>query len=170
VDRQGMRPRRVARPPFAPASPMRFPALGATWPGRGLGRILGLPTRQPESDGAVRSRLMRHPHPFQCVADRYRLADKSLEGAEMRRREFIAGLGAAAWPFAARAQQPDRMRRIGVLMGADENDPLRKSFVSAFTQGLADLGWTDRAQAGGNHVQSRHVPRISLYEGWHVRA
>ena len=38
------------------------------------------------------------------------------------RREFIAGLGATAWPVVARAQQPDRMRRIGVLMPLDEND------------------------------------------------
>jgi putative ABC transport system substrate-binding protein len=63
---------------------------------------------------------------------------------EIRRREFIAALGgAAAWPLAAHAQQGDRMRRIGVLMPGDENDPMRKSFVSAFTQALADLGWTD---------------------------
>jgi putative ABC transport system substrate-binding protein len=62
----------------------------------------------------------------------------------MRRREFIAGLGsAAAWPFAARAQQSDRLRRIGVLMGGDENDPVWKRRLSAFTQALADLGWTD---------------------------
>ena len=63
----------------------------------------------------------------------------------MRRREFIAGLGSAAvWQRAALAQQqPERMRRIGVLMGADENDPRLKSRVSAFTQALADLGWTD---------------------------
>ena len=60
----------------------------------------------------------------------------------MRRREFIAGLGAAAWPLAARAQQGERVRRIGVLMSSDENDPLMKSYVSALTQGLADLGWT----------------------------
>jgi putative ABC transport system substrate-binding protein len=60
----------------------------------------------------------------------------------MRRREFIAGLGAAAWPLAARAQG-DRVRRIGVLMPYDENDPEEKTFVSAFTQALADLGWTD---------------------------
>jgi putative ABC transport system substrate-binding protein len=62
----------------------------------------------------------------------------------LRRREFIAGLGgAAAWPLAARAQQPERIRRIGVLAGGDENDPVRRTLVSAFTQGLAHLGWTD---------------------------
>jgi len=63
----------------------------------------------------------------------------------MQRREFIAGLGsaAAAWPAVARAQQPDRMRRIGVLMGVGENDPEGKTYLSAFTQGLAALGWTD---------------------------
>src|SRR6516225_2511076 len=62
----------------------------------------------------------------------------------MRRRTFIAGLGgAAAWPLMARAQQGDRVRRIGVLMPNDENDPLAKTFVSAFTQALAGLGWTD---------------------------
>jgi len=62
----------------------------------------------------------------------------------MRRREFIAGLGgAAAWPVVARVQQGGRVRRIGVLMNGDENDPLQKARVSAFTQALADLGWTD---------------------------
>jgi putative tryptophan/tyrosine transport system substrate-binding protein len=62
----------------------------------------------------------------------------------VRRREFIAGLGsAAAWPLAARAQQGDRVRRIGVLMPGDENDPALKTYVSAFAPALADLGWTD---------------------------
>jgi putative ABC transport system substrate-binding protein len=62
----------------------------------------------------------------------------------MRRREFIAGLGStAAWPLAARAQQGDRVRRIGVLMPGDEIDIVWRTFVSAFTQALADLGWTD---------------------------
>jgi putative tryptophan/tyrosine transport system substrate-binding protein len=65
----------------------------------------------------------------------------------MKRRGFIAGLGsAAAWPLAAQAQQGDHMRRIGVLMPFDENDPAAKSRITAFTQALADLGWTD----GGN--------------------
>ena len=63
----------------------------------------------------------------------------------MIRREFITLLGsaAAAWPFAVRAQQGDRVRRIGVLMVGDENDPAAKTFVSAFIQSLAGLGWTD---------------------------
>jgi putative tryptophan/tyrosine transport system substrate-binding protein len=62
----------------------------------------------------------------------------------MKRREFIAGLGSAvAWPLTARAQQGERVRRIGVLMPGDENDPALKTYVSAFAQALADLGWTD---------------------------
>jgi putative ABC transport system substrate-binding protein len=62
----------------------------------------------------------------------------------MTRREFIAGLGGAvAWPVAARAQQGERVRRIGVLTWGDENDPRLKTYVSTFTQALAELGWTD---------------------------
>jgi putative tryptophan/tyrosine transport system substrate-binding protein len=64
---------------------------------------------------------------------------------QLNRRELILALGGAAagWPLAARAQQPGRIRRIGVLMGIAESDPTRQSFVSAFTQSLADLGWRD---------------------------
>jgi putative ABC transport system substrate-binding protein len=64
---------------------------------------------------------------------------------EIRRRGFVALLGgAAAWPLVARAQQGDRVRRIGLLIGGrDENDPTWKPAVSAFTQALADLGWSD---------------------------
>jgi putative ABC transport system substrate-binding protein len=62
----------------------------------------------------------------------------------MQRREFIVGLGSAtAWPLAARAQPAERMRRIGVLTGRDENDPLEKSNFSALRQALADLGWVE---------------------------
>jgi putative ABC transport system substrate-binding protein len=63
----------------------------------------------------------------------------------MRRREFITLLGGAAvaWPLAARAQQPDRVRRIGVLLPYAVGDPDAKSWVMAFRQQLDDLGWTD---------------------------
>jgi putative ABC transport system substrate-binding protein len=62
----------------------------------------------------------------------------------MRRRDFITLVGgAAAWPIAARAQQGERVRVIGVLMQSEENDPEGKRRHSAFTQALADLGWTD---------------------------
>jgi putative ABC transport system substrate-binding protein len=62
----------------------------------------------------------------------------------MNRRDFISLLGgAAAWPLAARAQQGDRVRRMGVLMPGDEYNPVFKSYLSAFIQGLTGLGWTD---------------------------
>ena len=62
----------------------------------------------------------------------------------MNRREFITLLGgAAAWPLAARAQQPERMRRIGVLMPSAADDPEFQARMTAFVQGLAQLGWLD---------------------------
>ena len=63
----------------------------------------------------------------------------------MRRRDFITILGGAAVvsPLAARAQQGDAVRRIGVLMAGDEDDPEQKALLSAFTQALAGLGWVD---------------------------
>jgi putative ABC transport system substrate-binding protein len=65
-------------------------------------------------------------------------------GICLRRRDFIALLGGAAlWPLAASAQQRDRMRRIGVLMPYDETDSQGNRDYSAFTQALADLGWTE---------------------------
>ena len=60
----------------------------------------------------------------------------------MRRREFIAGLGgAAAWPLTARAQQPARMPRVGIITGTAEADPQIKSWVVGFMRGLEELGW-----------------------------
>jgi putative tryptophan/tyrosine transport system substrate-binding protein len=60
------------------------------------------------------------------------------------RREFVAGLGGAtlAWPLAARAQQPNQMRRIGALILYSENDPQSRRCVTAFQQGMEKLGWT----------------------------
>ena len=63
----------------------------------------------------------------------------------MKRREFITLLGGAvvALPRVARAQQPERMRRIGVLTGTAADDPEAQARQAAFVQGLAQLGWTD---------------------------
>ena len=63
----------------------------------------------------------------------------------MQRREFISLLGGVAVtrPLAAHAQQPERIRLIGVLMSVEENDPEGKAELSRFTQGLAESGWTD---------------------------
>jgi putative tryptophan/tyrosine transport system substrate-binding protein len=63
----------------------------------------------------------------------------------MRRREFITllGGGAAAWPLAARAQQPERVRRIGVLMAFAESDAEMQARVAVFRQGLRKLGWSE---------------------------
>ena len=68
----------------------------------------------------------------------------------MRRREFITLLGGAAvaLPFAARAQQPDRVRRVGVLMGYAEDDPETKVRLAAFRQRLEKRGWSE-----GHNVQ-----------------
>jgi putative ABC transport system substrate-binding protein len=61
----------------------------------------------------------------------------------IKRREFIAGLGSvAAWPMMARAQQPDRMRRIGVLLPAAADDSRYQTLVGAFRQALTSSGWT----------------------------
>ena len=61
----------------------------------------------------------------------------------MKRREFITLLtGAVAWPLAARAQQSERVRRIGVLMSARPDDPYQTTYLSAFMQGLQERGWT----------------------------
>src|SRR5262249_788099 len=65
-------------------------------------------------------------------------------GDRVKRREFITLLGGAAvaWPLAARAQQPERMRGVGVLMNLTADDPEASERVTAFAQGLQQLGWT----------------------------
>src|SRR5947209_20263141 len=63
----------------------------------------------------------------------------------MKRGELITLLGgaAAAWPLTTRAQQPERMRRIGVLMSLAADDSETSARLTAFVQGLQELGWTD---------------------------
>ena len=82
----------------------------------------------------------------------------------MQRREFIvlAG-GVAAWPLAARAQQPDRVRRIGMLIAVAESDPVGQRNAAIFRQSLQELGWPEgrrlsieRRWAGGDVDRSRN--------------
>ena len=91
------------------------------------------------------------------------------------RRELLVALGsaAAAWPLVARAQQPDRARRIGVLMGTAESDPDQKAMVSVFTRALEDLGWKEGANiridrrwaegdVAGLRTQASELARLGL--------
>jgi putative tryptophan/tyrosine transport system substrate-binding protein len=62
----------------------------------------------------------------------------------MRRREFISFLGGTAlWPLTVHAQQPERVRRIGVLMAHAESDPEFEAYLAAFREGLHKLGWSE---------------------------
>ena len=84
------------------------------------------------------------PEPIRCVV--------LSPGADMRRREFLSVLGGAAagWPLAARAQQDERVRRIGALAGGvAANDPDAQANIAVFLQALQQLGWID-----GRNVQS----------------
>src|SRR6266566_5085511 len=83
---------------------------------------------------------------------------------QLKRREFITLLGGAAvaWPLAARAQQPARMRRVGILLPAVADDSQFQTFVGAFLQALALLGWTigrnvriDTRWSGVNAAETR---------------
>src|SRR3954469_2394869 len=87
----------------------------------------------------------------------------------MRRRDFITLMGgAAAWPITARAQQGERMRRVGVLITLAADDPQSQRRMTAFVQGLQELGWTDgrnirietRWTAGDTDRMRRHAAEL----------
>jgi ABC-type uncharacterized transport system substrate-binding protein len=87
----------------------------------------------------------------------------------LRRRDFVALLGgAAAWPLAARAQQGERMRHIGVLMNLTADDAVDRARIGAFRQRLQQLGWAEdrnlrieyRWTAGGDEELSRHAAAL----------
>jgi putative ABC transport system substrate-binding protein len=89
------------------------------------------------------------------------------------RREFITLLGgaAAAWPLAARAQQPDRMRRSGMLMAYPEGDPEGKASVDSFRQQLAKLGWTHNIQievrwVSPGYAATREAAMAAFAKSW----
>jgi putative ABC transport system substrate-binding protein len=90
----------------------------------------------------------------------------------MRRREFITLLGGAAvaWPLPARAQQPERMRRIGVLMGLAEDDPETKARVAAFLRGLEKRGWSEgrNLQIDYRFAPAASVPTLTLVALWRL--
>jgi hypothetical protein len=95
----------------------------------------------------------------------------------MRRREFITLLGgaAAAWPLAARAQQTDRIRRIGVLMGYRDSDPEAQAWVGAFEDGLrrgtrSRYGDARRSLSRFSLNSSFHQTRLLRPRYWNRRA
>src|ERR1700688_4325690 len=83
----------------------------------------------------------------------------------MRRREFITllGGGAAAWPLAARAQQPEGMRRIGLLMGTQQTDPEMKMRIEVLVQKLLDFGWAEGRDVRFDYRFSSEVERMGVY-------
>src|SRR5262245_32616604 len=89
------------------------------------------------------------------------------EDRAVKRRDFITLLGGvAAWPLAAHAQQHERMRRIGVLMGLSEGDPGTRDYVQELKEGLRGSGWSDGENlqvayryAGGNPERARTLAK-----------
>jgi ABC-type uncharacterized transport system substrate-binding protein len=85
---------------------------------------------------------------------------------DIKRREFMAllGGGAAAWPLMARAEQPERMRRVVFLHGLAENDPEAQARVAAFREGLETLGWTENRNVQIEHwFSGGDIARIRTY-------
>src|SRR5262245_34082022 len=92
-----------------------------------------------------RGRAVRTARSWRGIVPITHLAREGRMTVTIARRELLVALGgaAAAWPLGARAQQPDGMRRIGVLMGLAEDDPEIKARFAAFRQGLEKRGWSE---------------------------
>src|SRR5713101_926948 len=100
--------------------------------------------QQPLPEICILSKPADYPPPVRYPAIRPWLGDRMQFDQIIKRRDFITLLGgaAAAWPLAARAQQGERMRRIGVLMNLAADDPEGQTRITAFVQGLQQLGWS----------------------------
>ena len=87
--------------------------------------------------------------------------------ANMKRRDFITLLGgAAAWPLAARAQQPERTRRIGVLMATNADDAEAQARIAAFVRSLQQLGWTVGKNVRIDYRLSMPTPCANMRPNW----
>jgi hypothetical protein len=88
---------------------------------------------------------------------------------DLGRREFITLLGGAAatWPLAARAQQAERMRRVGVLVNLAEGDSEGQARVAAFREALGKLGWTEgRSRLTIAGSLATQIERVSMRPSW----
>src|SRR5262245_58928087 len=108
------------------------PPMAKNGPTAAIDRI-AVPQRSDPCLDSHRSGMLSRPPP-----------GHRMQFDQLGRREFITLLGStAAWPLAARAQQMERMRRIGVLINLTADDPEGRARVAAFQEGLRELGWTD---------------------------
>src|SRR6516164_8931814 len=116
--------------------------LAGKWGGLFLGYLLGRNYRRRDRDHIIPPRRM---DAALCRADVcYPFGRKHGRHRAVRRRSFMTLLGGAAvaWPLAARAQQGEHMRRIGILAQGAANDPETAARLTAFVQGLQELGWS----------------------------
>src|SRR5215471_12607097 len=143
--------RRKRRPRLRPRGLCRSPYRLARRPNPAFHRALAICRLQPRRTPSDSEQFRSAPRTCHGVGGRLRMRRTDCDGGEalvsgIRRRDFVILLGCgtvAAWPLAARAQQTDRMQRIGVLMGYAESNVEGQAFVAAFREGLLKLGWAE---------------------------